>query len=485
MKKNKKNMKKNRNGGKIFMAFSLTALLIGAVAAGNSFLNNANGSYDPNWEFADGYTINGISVGGLNRDEAEVALTSALVEKTRDKKIILKLLDEEREIDCNNYEIRSGIYEVLDEAYKISAAGKRNFDEYSVVKIASENKKNIEVNLLGIYEGLEEDIRSNLNDMARKPENAELIFTPDEREMFTVQPEKDGVDINEEETLKLVRDELENSNDLIIDVIYEEIESEIKSEDYLGKSELLVKFSTTLLNSQEGRRKNVEKSLSYFNGLKVSSGEKISFNEMTGPQTLENGYETAIVINNGVFTEGVGGGICQGSTTLYNALLISGIDIDEVFKHSLPVTYVPKALDAMVSEGYADLKFTNNRENPIYIKTYVKNDAAYVEIYGENLPNGDTLKVRSEEIKVLYAPEDKIIVDENGEYASKVKYKNEFYRLSEPRDGYEVVAYLERYDDNGKLIDSKVIRRETYEPKAGVVIEGRLVKQVAGGSEFD
>ena len=109
--------------------------------------------------------------------------------------------------------------------------------------------------------------------------------------------------------------------------------------------------------------------LEKFNGLVINPNEEISFNSITGPHTSENGYKSAIVIYNGEFTDGIGGGICQASTTLYNALLTSGVQINEVHKHTLPIRYVPLALDAMVSEYTADLKFVNTTDYPTFWRT--------------------------------------------------------------------------------------------------------------------
>ena len=110
-------------------------------------------------------------------------------------------------------------------------------------------------------------------------------------------------------------------------------------------------------NSKQRRLHNVGLALSKFDGMTIKSGEEVSFNAVTSPQTVEGGYEKSIIIFNGQFVEGVGGGLCQASTTLYNAVILADLEVIEVSKHTLPVGYIELALDAMVSENWSDMRF--------------------------------------------------------------------------------------------------------------------------------
>ena len=198
---------------------------------------------------------------------------------------------------------------------------------------------------------------------------------------------------------------------------------------------------------------------------------KVSFNKITGPHTLASGYQVATIIYNSRFVDGVGGGICQASTTLYNALIRAGVEILEVNKHTLPVRYVPLACDSMVAEYISDLRFVNKSEYPLFIKTYSNEESVGVEIYGHEMADGIVYDLTSETIKVLPHSGDLIKPDIDKEYSDKVIYKGEFYRLSYPRDGVEAKAYLNTYK-NGELIDTKCVRHEVYKPQNGILIEG-------------
>ena len=153
------------------------------------------------------------------------------------------------------------------------------------------------------------------------------------------------------------------------------------------------------------------------------------------------------------------------------ALLLAGIEILEVHPHSLPVSYVPLAFDAMVSDGYSDLKFKNNTDAPIYIKAYGDDKNAYVEVYGKPLKEGYEIKKRAEFVETLPHNGDIIQKDTAGEYSNKVTYQGEYYRLKKPQEGYHAKAYLQYWQDDA-LLEEKLIRDEIYKPQQGIIIEG-------------
>ena len=125
-------------------------------------------------------------------------------------------------------------------------------------------------------------------------------------------------------------------------------------------------------------------------------GETFSYNKATGARTWSNGYKTAKVIVGGKYVNGEGGGVCQVSTTIYNAALISGMEIEEVHNHTFPSRYAPRGKDAAVSYGYTDLKFKNPFSHPIYIKNIVNHGAITSKIYGCS-QDREKLYIRTEE----------------------------------------------------------------------------------------
>ncbi|GAK00250.1 VanW family protein [Geomicrobium sp. JCM 19055] len=131
--------------------------------------------------------------------------------------------------------------------------------------------------------------------------------------------------------------------------------------------ETIGSFSTSFDASTTGRVENIRLSTESIHRSILGPGDRFSFHEVVGPATAERGYQEANVIVDGEFTNGMGGGICQTSTTLYNAVERAGLDIVERHHHSLPISYVPEGDDAMVSWGWADFKFENGHDFPVMI----------------------------------------------------------------------------------------------------------------------
>lgn len=227
-------------------------------------------------------------------------------------------------------------------------------------------------------------------------------------------------------------------------------------------------FSTSFVTSSFERKNNIRVSLSKFDGIVLEEGETLSFNETTGRRDKEAGYMAAKIISNGTFVEGYGGGVCQVSTTLYNACLLSGLEILEVHNHSLPVSYIEPSFDAMVNSGTSDLVVRNNTSGKIVITTSYENDICKVKIYGKK--NKYKITRISEKIKII--PSGAEIVDND-----YLKYGNlnleigEEKRLSYAKEGFFSNGYLNYYDGKGNLIETKKIRENKYNATKGIVVK--------------
>lgn len=147
---------------------------------------------------------------------------------------------------------------------------------------------------------------------------------------------------------------------------------------------LLGKFTTSFNGSNVNRASNIRLAAALINGMELHGGKIFSFNAAVGERLPERGFRSAKIIKNGEYVEGVGGGVCQVSTTLYNAALLSGLTVTEYHPHSLAVGYVGPSRDAMVSGSACDLKFKNPSASPVYIRAHTKSDSVTVEIYGKS-----------------------------------------------------------------------------------------------------
>lgn len=225
-------------------------------------------------------------------------------------------------------------------------------------------------------------------------------------------------------------------------------------------------FSTNFETSSEERKNNIKVALKAFDGIVIEEGEIFSFNEITGARNKESGYMPAKIISQGTFVLGYGGGVCQVSTTLYNACLLSGLEIIESSSHSLPVSYVEPSFDAMVNSGSSDLRVRNNSGGKIIITTSSENNICKVKIFG--LKNKYKITRQSEKLSIIPAEPDTIEND-----YKKYNYElslGEEKRLSYPKDGFISRGYLNFYDETGKLVERKFIRENKYNATKGVIL---------------
>ena len=154
------------------------------------------------------------------------------------------------------------------------------------------------------------------------------------------------------------------------------------AEELAAVKDLIGSFSTSYKSSAAGRAKNVENGASKISGSILYPGDEFSVYEAVNPFTIENGYEVAGAYSNGETIDSIGGGICQVSTTLYNAVLNAELEITKRYNHSMIVTYVDPAADAAIAGTYKDFRFKNNYDFPVYIEAVCKNRNITFNIYG-------------------------------------------------------------------------------------------------------
>lgn len=420
--------------------------------------------------FYDGTTINGVDVSNLTSEQASNMIATILNEKRNEVEIELKHGDKSWKFEGKDFEVNPDILPIIESAYQYGRDGSFAQKLSTAKKIQSQGF-NVEISYKYVLAGLDQKIDEVIDQINTPATEPQVVFNPNNKDMFEVSAPQNGVEVDREKLFEKIDEEFMKSSKIVVEIPTNVVAPEKTVEDVKANLVLRSKFSTSYKSSINDRKSNIKLALSKFNGMVVDVDQEVSFNETTGPRTAANGFKKANVIVDGVFVEGTGGGVCQASTTLYNALIKADVEILEVNKHSIPASYVPLAFDAMVSEGYSDLKFKNNTGSPLYIKAYGNDTDCFVEIYGKPFDAGVTVQRRAEFIKVIEHPGDRIVLDTNGEYADKVMYKGEYFRLKYPREGYESEAWLDYYL-NGEKVDSKLLRHEIYQAQEGIVIEG-------------
>ena len=467
MKGTKVKSKSKEKTNKILAILTLCTLVITTIIIAQFIVldNNFNKTLQ------NGTVINGINLSGMSKDDAKIVLSQDFNEKAKD--FTLEINNPETltswKFNKSDFVINSDIHTILEASQDIDRL--LNNKETTTTLISQFNKEGGSINVAFNYMfvGLDEKIEKILDEVEIEPINSEIKFNPDKSKPFDISDSVNGKRVDKIALYNDINEQFLTSNNIRVDLKFKEEIPTITKEYNENLTKKISSFETNVSDSTGGRKHNVKRALSTFNGFILEPHTQVSFNEMIGEHTLENGYKTATIIYNGEFTDGIGGGICQASSTLYNALLKGGVEINEVHKHSLPVRYVPLGLDAMVAEHTADLKFTNTSDYPIYIHTYYDEDSVGVDLYSHELEY--TYKTRSETISTLDSPGDKTIPDTEGKYSNKVLFKGEYFRISYPKDGYEAKAYLQKFKD-GELLEEKEIRHEVYQPQKGIVIEG-------------
>ncbi len=306
----------------------------------------------------------------------------------------------------------------------------------------------------------EQKIDRICSDSLIMPTNARVVTTNDKLKRFKVIPERNGR-VVDGEFLSSQIDSALKKGQKEIRAVYREIFAEMDSA-YINRClNLRSCFSTDYSSSSEERKFNIKLACQKINGTILGSNEEFSFNKVVGKRTQENGFKSAKTIENGVFVDGIGGGVCQVSTTLYNAVLLSGLKITEYHPHSLSVGYIEKSFDAMVTDLWADFKFVNNTNGLLFLFAEANGNNLTIWVYGtEKLFDYERESVIEEELlpEVSVSLVDGLLT---GERVVKVKGKS----------GYKSKGYLKIYY-KGNLMDRVLLRSDEYKKIDEVVLEG-------------
>lgn len=225
---------------------------------------------------------------------------------------------------------------------------------------------------------------------------------------------------------------------------------------------LLTEFSTYYGDSTANRKHNVELAVSALDGITVKSNETLSFNAVVGARTPERGYKEARVIKSGEYVEGIGGGVCQVSSTLYNSWVLSGHTASEVQCHTLPSHYVGISRDAAVSE-YKDLKLLNDSTGDVYISAIANGEDIIISVYGA--PSDAKYSILTEIVSEIEPKEIEMI-----EVVSDVEKVT--YEIKYGKKGYHTRAFLIKTDKDGAVTKTQ-IRDDWYSP-----IKHKIIKYI-------
>lgn len=320
-----------------------------------------------------------------------------------------------------------------------------------------------------LYPSIGEIISKMAKNLYIKPHDAQLKVDANSERVFFIKKEIIGRQIDVDKIYDDIIDRLLAGEDREIVVYTNSLYPEIVSEDYAKYTHLRSDYSTNITSSSPERKHNIKNALCAINNIVIAPNETFSFNKVVGRRTEDNGYRSAKIIVNNEFVDGVGGGVCQVSSTLYNAVLMAGLEIVEANKHSRQVSYVKSGFDAMVNFGSSDLKFINNTSEKITIITNYDNNTIRIRIFGEDMK--DTRYVLTSEIIRTIDAGEEIRRDNEQEYLDKVRYDDEYFYLKPAIKGVEIKSYREKYL-GGVLVDKQLLRYDKFKSQNAVKVYG-------------
>lgn len=305
------------------------------------------------------------------------------------------------------------------------------------------------------------------NEVYIAAQDAEIAIAADRP--YIISNSNNGIELDREsakaQIIALVESGSGNT-ELLVNVV----EPAVSSDAAQGGLEVIVEVVTDVSFRDSSSRANVRKGLSYFNGMCVYPGDTINFNEIVGERTEERGWKSGTEFVGGQSLKGIGGGVCQASTTLYDAVLKAGMTILQRSNHTMRVSYVDPSMDAAVSDAGGDnLVFQNNTDHAIYIYTEVTGENATVRIYGNRTDYRYELEyvILSEETE---CSKRRYEDDESGAhcyYTDEIKIK----KRGLPAMVSE--GYLVSYDWNtGEEVARKLLSRDIYASGTDIYYQG-------------
>lgn len=427
--------------------------------------------------------VDGISLGGLTAQEGIDAVVQQI--KARENGWSLALTYQNHVFYTLSYadlEISTDIaavYSLLEELYKKGKTGTLDDRKAQLDALAAEPFYAYTTASDLKEERLDHILSQIQEQLTYDPVDAYLVgFYPDQNDPFLIQGDIAGSTLDTENLKNEILAMAASAQSGSLEVRPTEVPAKVKTSEIRSQVTLLHEATTPVSStSTADRTDNIRTAFSRINGQIVAPGEKLSFNKVTLDRTLKNGYKYAIEYELGREKIGVGGGVCQASTTLYLAALQSNLEIVSRISHSDPVSYTVFGQDATVVYGRHDLVIRNTSSGSIYITAHVREVKknkyeCEVRIYGPSLGDGISYSLRTETVETIPAPlTDTYEKDTDHTY---VTYKDEEpYLVRKARDGMINETYLQMWQ-NGTLVSETFVSRDECKARGNLYLTGTM-----------
>ena len=420
--------------------------------------------------FYPGIRVEGLDLEGMTLSEAKQAISAKLEEESNQYGLVLRYGDKVWEYDDADLYGKFNLEEVLQEAYSVGRTGDI-LQRYGIIKGLAENPKSFDVSVTISVERLRSTILFLAGQINEDPVDARIEFHPQDKEKFTITGEKAGLRLDTDRLMKELEAAFETDTYVEMELKPEAVPPKVLAEELRLQTDRIASFYTVVTGS-EGRKSNVFHAAAQFDGMVVKPGEVVSFNQTTGERTVANGYKAApVIMADKSMQDDLGGGVCQTSTTVYNAVVRAGLKIEERWHHSFPSSYAEIGHDATVNWPNVDFKFSNDKDMPVYLHTYRSGNKLYIELYGKADGEYDEVKLESDLYAQYKAPSPTIVEDVNHQY---VTYTDQKYTKVQSRPGYKVKTYRVYYYKDGREVRRELLSDDYYKPIAGTIYVGTL-----------
>lgn len=424
--------------------------------------------------FCNGVYVDGIHLGGMTADEGIAAVQTQAQQRNAAWSVRLTYQGQlVTQITASDLNMRVDVMSVLNEAWQQGHVGDANTRKAAMDQLAQTPYQGYTAMPSSDTTVIDTTLNNIRNQVYRAPQDAQILsFDPEKTaNPFAFQQEVPGRYLDTEPVKQQLYQMVSTMESGSIELTPVEIQPTVTVADLQKKVALrgtaYTKISTT---STEDRNKNIVRSCQLISGTIIQPGENFSFNNVVGKRSTENGFFTAVEYANGEHVEGIGGGVCQTSSTVYLAAIAAGMEIVHREPHSDAVGYTEYGKDATVYWEYGrkiDFVFRNNTESPIYMVAKVQSDPSNkkrlvckVDIYGADMGNV-TYSLETQTVEVLTPGPDIIVKDKKATY---VTYTDEEYIQREAADGYVVESYRVKYE-NGNAVERTKLYTDTYDAK--------------------
>lgn len=391
-----------------FVSVTLMTLLL---VCGSSFLINA----EETPQMKTGIFIEDIDISGMTAEEATAAVEDYVTEM-QDMPVILRAAQgNEIEVCASDFGMEWSNPEIIDEAISLGKSGNM-IARYKELKDLETNGVTYSLEYSFDDTMVAQVIQEKCAEFDQHAQNATMERVNGE---FVIHEEIAGAIVDEAASVEAIKTALSSGENMTEEGVVIELVAKVEepvgtAEDLAQVKDLLGTFTTSYSSSGTARSANVANGASLINGSVIYPGEEYSFYDNVKPFTYDNGYYMAGSYLSGMVVDSMGGGICQVSTTLYNAVLMAELEVTERHNHSMIVTYTQVSGDAAISESAGkDFRFVNNTGAPIYIEGITTDEKKITfNIYGvETRDENRTIAYENVILEVIQPDYEKIIAD--------------------------------------------------------------------------